>query len=221
VTVLLGREDRAEIERIFRSGLAGEVKAYLFTSVKDREFCDETRLLLEEVASLTDRVTLQVIDKDEEGGMAKAMAVDACPTTVIVASNGARLHYVGMPAGRQLRSLADDFVDASRGRSEMEEEARSAINRVTEPTVIRVFVTPVCPYSPLVVRSAHMFAIENPLIKAYMVEILEFPVLAKKYGVVGVPRTIINGTVMFDGAPNQKAFAEMVLDASRRPAPEL
>jgi hypothetical protein len=43
---------------------------------------------------------------------------------------------------------------------------------------------------------------------------MEFPELAKKYGVVGVPRTVINESVSFDGAPSVVAFARRVLEAS-------
>jgi protein-disulfide isomerase len=44
---------------------------------------------------------------------------------------------------------------------------------------------------------AHMMAMENPLVQAEMVSAMEFPDLADRYGVSGVPHTVIN-----DGAGN-------------------
>jgi glutaredoxin-like protein len=214
LTALVDRKDRAEIERLFRTGLKGEVKVVLFTSKDGRQYSELTRKLLEEVSSISDKVKLEVIDKDEERTRARAMEVDLAPTTVIVASNGAMLHYVGIPAGRQLKCLVEDIVDASREGTQMDQETRSIIKRVTAPTIIRVFVTTFCPYSPLVVRSAHRFALENPMIRALMVETVEFPELAKRYNVVGVPRTVVNDRLQFDGAPSEKAFAAKVLEAS-------
>ena len=214
MTALIGKEDRVAIEGIFRSGLAGNVNVLLFTSKRECPYCAQTRQLLEEVTSLTDKVKLEVLDKDEESAKAGEMAVDLAPTIVVLASNGAKLHYVGMPAGRQLRGLVEDIVDSSRGGAKMDEETRSIIRRVSAPTVIKVFVTTFCPYSPRVVRSAHRFALENLMIRALMVETVEFPELAKRYNVLGVPRTVINDKVQFDGAPTEKAFAEKVLEAS-------
>jgi hypothetical protein len=46
---------------------------------------------------------------------------------------------------------------------------------------------------------AHQMAMENPLISAEMVEAYEFPELADRYAVSGVPQTTINkgvGTVV-------------------------
>jgi glutaredoxin-like protein len=212
---LIGKEDTAEIGRIFRANLTAEVRVLLFTSKAGCPLCGRSRQLLEEVASLTDKVKLEVLDKDEEIARAAEMAVDAAPTTVVISSNnGAKLHFVGIPAGRQLKCLVEDMVDASRGSTQMDEKARSIIRRVTAPTIIRVFVTTFCPYSPLVVRSAHRFALENPMIRALMVETAEFPELAKRYDVVGVPRTVINDRLRFDGAPSEEAFAAKVLEAS-------
>ena len=218
MTNLIGKEDMREIDGLFRSQLAGEVSVLLFTSKRDRVYCGQTKQLLQEVASLTDKVKLEVFDIEEERARAGKMAVDLTPTTVVVASNGAKLYYVGMPAGRQLRSLVEDVVDASRGRADMDEETRSIIRRVDAETVVKVFVTTFCPYSPLVVRTAHRFALENLKIRALMIETAEFPQLAKRYNVVGVPRTVINEDAGFDGAPAEKAFAERVLEASTRVA---
>lgn len=214
MTALIGKEDRAEIERIFRTGLEGDVKVVLFTSKDGCQYCDRTRKLLEEVSSISDKVKLDVLDNDEERARGKAMGVDLVPTTVIVASNGATLHFVGMPAGRQLKCLVEDIINASRGGTQMDEQTRSIIRRVTAPTIIMVFVTTFCPYSPLVVRSAHRFALENPMIRALMVDTVEFPELAKRYNVVGVPRTVINDRLQFDGAPSEEAFAAKVIEAS-------
>lgn len=44
---------------------------------------------------------------------------------------------------------------------------------------------------------AHMLAMENPLVEAEMVEAMEFPSLADRHQVSGVPHTVIN-----DGAGN-------------------
>jgi len=214
MTSLIGKEDATEIARLFDAELGGQVGISLFTSRRGCQYCERTEQLLREIAALSHRIELEVIDRDEDRARAGEMAVELAPTTVIAASNGAKMHYVGMPGGRQLRSLVEDVIDASRGRAEMDEETRTTIGRVKKETVIKVFVTPFCPYSPLVVRSAHRFALENPLIRSFMIETLEFPEVVKRYNVLGVPRTVINEGVGFDGAPTEKAFAEKVLEAS-------
>ncbi len=47
---------------------------------------------------------------------------------------------------------------------------------------------------------AHRLAIESDWIRADMVEATEFPHLANKYQVYGVPRTVINETIHIEGA---------------------
>jgi thioredoxin-related protein len=39
---------------------------------------------------------------------------------------------------------------------------------------------------------AHMFAMENQFVQAEMVEAMEFPDLANKHNISGVPHTVIN-----------------------------
>ena len=47
---------------------------------------------------------------------------------------------------------------------------------------------------------AHRLAIASDWIRADMVEATEFPHLANKYQVYGVPRTVINETIHIEGA---------------------
>ena len=56
---------------------------------------------------------------------------------------------------------------------------------------------------------AHQLAVESDLIQADMVEVIEFPHLATKYQVMGVPRTVINETIQLEGAmPEQMLMRE-------------
>ena len=54
-------------------------------------------------------------------------------------------------------------------------------------------------------------AIESDLVKADVIETSEFPDLAMKYNVIGVPKIVINEKVEFVGAFNEDLFAEHVL----------
>jgi len=56
-------------------------------------------------------------------------------------------------------------------------------------------------------------AMENPRIRADVVEIQEFPHMAQRYRVMGVPKTVINETVQFLGAVTEETFVGRVLEA--------
>ena len=56
---------------------------------------------------------------------------------------------------------------------------------------------------------ANQLAVESDLITSEMVEVIEFPHLANKYEVMGVPRTVIDETIHIDGAvPEPMLMAE-------------
>jgi predicted DsbA family dithiol-disulfide isomerase len=57
-------------------------------------------------------------------------------------------------------------------------------------------------------------AFVSPNITAFAVEATEYPDLARKYQVSGVPKTVVNDTVEILGALPQDAFVEQVLSAA-------
>ncbi len=58
---------------------------------------------------------------------------------------------------------------------------------------------------------AHQIAIESDHVRADAVEATEFPYLADKYQVFGVPRTVINETIHVEGAvPEAMLMAELM-----------
>ncbi len=58
---------------------------------------------------------------------------------------------------------------------------------------------------------AHRLAMESEWITADMVEATEFPHLANKYQVYGVPRTVINETIHIEGAVPEPVLVNKVM----------
>ena len=58
-----------------------------------------------------------------------------------------------------------------------------------------------------------MMAMENDRIRADVVEVQEFPQIAQKYRVMGVPKTVINETTQFIGAVSEETFISKTLEA--------
>lgn len=59
---------------------------------------------------------------------------------------------------------------------------------------------------------ATAFAIENPNITFEAIEATEFMALARQHAVMGVPRTVVNGSGAVDGALPEAAFLQAVLE---------
>lgn len=61
-------------------------------------------------------------------------------------------------------------------------------------------------------------AIASPRVRADIVDLTEFPDLAARYAVQGVPKTIINDRLYFDGALPEPEVMTAVLRAVEAPA---
>lgn len=172
---------------------------------KDRcEYCTESAQLLEEITGLSELLTLKVFDLEKDAGLAQQYKVDGAPEFVLVGREGDQIldygiRYKGLPAGHEFASLVNDLLLVSRRDSNLNEETRQFLRDLKEPVHLQVFVTPTCPYCPRAVVLAHQMALESPWVEAVMVEAMEFPELADRFNVSGVPQTTINmgaGTVI-------------------------
>jgi predicted DsbA family dithiol-disulfide isomerase len=61
------------------------------------------------------------------------------------------------------------------------------------------------------VSLANRMTIASPLVSARTMEAGEFPALAQRFGVQGVPRTVVNEQGAFTGALPEPRFVEAVL----------
>lgn len=203
MTELLNQSIKDQVRDVFDK-LQEPVALLFFGEKQDCEYCSDTRQLLEEVAALSDKLTLQVYDRSEHPEVAAQYHVDKVPGLVIAAHDGDTLtdygvRFAGIPAGHEFSSLVQDIVLVSARDSGLDRQTREALKGLDKPLHLMVFVTPTCPYCPQAVVLAHRLAMENPLVQAEMVEATEFPGLAEQFGVSGVPQTTINngaGTVV-------------------------
>lgn len=58
---------------------------------------------------------------------------------------------------------------------------------------------------------------ENPRIRAEVIEATEFPELVQQYMVRGVPKTVINEKVQFEGAVSEEVMLEHIRRALDKP----
>jgi len=205
-----------QIKELF-ADLEEPVQILFFGSKENCDYCDQTRQLLEELATLSDKLELSVHDIEDDAELAAAYNLDKAPVTIIAAKNGDEvadqgIQFSGIPSGHELTTLINDVILVSSRDSGLDQETRDFLKGLDEPLLLQVFVTPTCPYCPRAVFLAHQMAMENPrMVRAEGVESMEFPELAQKFFVSGVPQTVINsGTAMVVGAvPEQNLLSEI------------
>ena len=207
-----------QVKARFAESLVNPVTLTVFTQEYECDYCKENRELAEDLASSTEKIKLEVFDLIRDKQKAAELGVDKVPATVIHGAKGS-VKFYGVPAGYEFSTFLTDIIQVSRGETELAPETRKALVAVKTPIHVQVFVTPTCPYCPGAVSLAHQFAMENPHIQADMVEVSEFPQLAVKYNVMGVPKTVINENIELVGLQPEEEFLHQVQAAARPPKP--
>lgn len=211
---MLNENDKEEV-RGRLAGMQHPVKFVFFTQQLAGmcQYCQETERLLKEVSELSDRLNLEVINFVTDKEKTEAYGVDKIPATVTEGDEDYGIRFYGIPTGYEFAAFLDVILRVSAGDSGLPENLKNQIKGVTKPVHIQVFVTPTCPYCTRAALTAQQLAMENENIKADIVEVTEFPQLAQKYGVMGVPKVVINEKHAFEGALPEHLFVEHVLNA--------
>ena len=225
---LLSEQDRQTLSTHL-ADIADPVTLLFFTqTIGGPETALITRQILDEVAGLSDRVSIEEVNFILEKDRAAALGITAVPAIAVLKRDvDTRIRFLGAPAGYEFMSLIEAIILAGGTDSGLSLESKRLIaEHVTEPLDINVFVTPTCPHCPRAVTLAHRMAFEHPLIHATCIEATEFMDLSRQYRVTGVPKTVVNGTIEILGAVPEETFVRTVLQqpadaphADRRDSP--
>jgi glutaredoxin-like protein len=210
----------------FDEELSGPVKFIHFTQepsrlalpehLKSQEclLCRETKQLYQEVSNLSDKIELETYDFVADEEKKNKYRIDKIPSLTMIGERDYGIRFFGIPSGYEYSSLVEAVIDVSKGTTSLSPDTLEAIKTINKDIHIQVFVTPTCPYCTMAVRLGHQFALASEKITSDMIESTEFPHLAHKYNVSGVPKTVINETLAVDGAVPEAVFLENVLKAA-------
>lgn len=191
--------------------LVNPVKIVFFTQKNACPGCSAQEELLKDLSSLSDKLKLHVYDFVLNGDQAMNYRIDKIPATAIIGEKDYNIRFYGLTAGYEFASLLEAIIMVSSGKSDLDPQLEELVRSITKPVHMQVMVTLTCPYCPNMVHAAHQFAFVNNNIRADMVEASEFPELAQKYKVTGVPRTIVNESHSFEGAlPAPAIYLEII-----------
>jgi glutaredoxin-like protein len=200
---LLDEQVKGQVKEMFLD-LKDPVEIVFFGNQANCENCPEIQALLTEVTELSEKLHLSVYDFDENKTERELYHLDDSPVFILAGKDGYKIvdygiRFYGMPSGHEFASLINDLVLVSSRDSGLQPETRAYLAGLQKPLRLQVFVTPTCPYCPQAVILAHQMAMESQLVTADMVESTEFPELAERFNVQGVPQTTIDlgaGTVI-------------------------
>ena len=138
---LLSENDRkALVEEL--SALTDPVTLVFFTQTLGCDTCLQTREILDEVAALSDKLTVEEVNFLLDKEKVEAYAVDKVPAIALVGSKDTGIRFYGTPSGYEFMSLIDAILLVSTGDSRLSPESRALVAAVDRPMNIQVFVTP-------------------------------------------------------------------------------
>ena len=160
-------KDQEVIREKFAEELSGPVKIDFFTErelsiiVPGRKpctYCKPAREMLQELASLSDLISLRVHIWEEADEDGKKFGIERIPATVLRgpfdpstslragSAQGRRdsaiLKFYGLPGGTEFPSFIESITDISRGETLLSPESAKALRKLKEDVTVRVFVTP-------------------------------------------------------------------------------
>jgi alkyl hydroperoxide reductase subunit AhpF len=118
-----------------------------FGSKHNCPYCDDTRQLVQEVAAISDLLSVAIYDMETDSDLAARYYVDKAPGLVIAAKEGEQItdfgvRLSGIPSGHEFTSLIQDILLVSNRDSGLNPQTRAFLKGLDKPILLQVFVTP-------------------------------------------------------------------------------
>lgn len=220
---LIASADQETLRRELAS-VSRRVQLLFFSQTFDCPTCLQARQIVDEFLELSDKISIDEVNLVLEADRAREYGVDRAPAIVVRYEDGppamsadqavwhdSNIRFLGLPAGYEFVAVVQAVLLVGSGKSRLSAPSLATLAKVDRPLEIRVFSTPTCPHCPGAVVLAYEMAFANPHVKAFGIEVTEFPDLARRYAVTGVPKTVVDGRIEILGALPEQAFVEQAL----------
>lgn len=193
----------ADIRRLLDS-LKNPVRLKVITTLTAEGYrqcpaCEDTASLVEELAKGSDLLAFEEISIIDDVATCKTLNVTRAPT-VLFENLGIR--YTGAPMGLETSPFIYTIYMASTRKTIFSGMLDDRLENLKEAK-LELIVTPTCPYCSQAALIENSIVIDsNGRLTIDIIESYENPDIARKYGVTGVPVTIINGSERIEGVPS-------------------
>ena len=198
---LLSRDMKAQLRTLFDK-MQGNAMLRLY--LDRREISRELESYMRELASLSDKLTVDVADTNASSDFAPC--VKLCRADKI--ETGLAFH--GVPGGHEFSSFVLGIYNAIGPGQPMNEQTRERIGEISKPTDIKVLVSLSCTMCPDTVVAAQQIAAKNKNVTAEIYDIHHFEEIRKRYNVMSVPCILINDTNVSFGKKNVEQILELI-----------
>src|SRR5206468_4196626 len=140
---ILTERDRAAVRKEFEK-LTGPVKLVVFSQeLLAGDLCRQNEALVREVAELSDKITVEILNLALDRDRAAKYGVDQVPAIVVEGADADHgIRFYGIPSGYEFSNLIDSIVVVSTGEPALSEETLSALRTLAADVDIKVFSTP-------------------------------------------------------------------------------
>ena len=182
--------------------MAAPLKLRLY--LNDAPVSDELRGYMEELAKLTDKLTVEEMGAGEQ--------MDDRPCVRVCRADGAEtgLAFHGAPGGHEFTSFVLGLYNAAGPGQALEPETLEAVRAIDRPVRMKALVSLSCTMCPELVTAAQKIAAENPNVTAEVYDLNHFPELRDRYKVMSVPCLVVNEDQVSFGKKNVKQLLELI-----------
>ena len=198
---LLSEDMKEQLRTLFEKMQGNAIlKLYL----DKREISRELENYIRELASLSDKLTVNVADANSSS--------DFAPCVKLCHADGTEtgLAFHGVPGGHEFSSFVLGIYNAIGPGQPIDDKTRERIQAISKPTDIKVLVSLSCTMCPDTVVSAQHIAAKNKNITAEIYDIHHFEEIRKQYNVMSVPCILINDTNVSFGKKNIEQILELI-----------
>jgi len=121
-------DDKKELLRTeFKEKLVDPVHIVMFTQEVECRFCSDTRTLAEEVATLSDKINVDVFDFLKDAELAKQYGIDKTPAIAVIGKIDYGVRIYGIPYGYELQTFIEAMTNVSRGTTDLTAKTKEII----------------------------------------------------------------------------------------------
>jgi len=186
-------EMRQQLDTVF-SRMAHPLQLVLY--LDERSVSTELERFMTELASMTDKLTVQVAERS-------ASSQDT-PCVRVCRQDGTwtGLAFHAVPGGHEFTSFVLGLYNAAGPGQTLDEDTRQAIAALNKPVEMKVLVSLSCTMCPDLVVAAQHIAALNPNVTAEVYDLAHFEQLKNRYQVMSVPCLVVNNEQVTFGKKN-------------------